>query len=58
MWRADYRRSHTGFENGPWAGRPKTATDYINTDRGILFVKIGRPLNLEKLGEIYGITNR
>ena len=29
----------------------KTVTDYINTDRGLLFVNIGRPLNLEKLGD-------
>ena len=36
----------------------KTVTDYINTDRGLLFVNIGRSLNLEKLGRIYVITNR
>ena len=47
-----------GFEDGPWARRPKTVTDYINTDRGLQFVEIGRPLNLEELGETYGITNR
>ena len=57
-WRAEYRRRHIGFENGPWARRPKTVTDYINTDRGLQFVEIGRPSNLEELGEIYGITNR
>ena len=57
-WRAKYTRSHAGFEDGPWARQPKTVTDYINTDHRLQFVKIGRPLNLEELGEIYGITNR
>ena len=42
----------------PWAGRPEMVTDYINTDRGLQSAKRGRPLNLDKKGDIYGITNR